>query len=998
MSETKKLDRLGYLKIEYNAFAEWYLSPLNIEWMTDSWSKIFYPLQNKIDKIYSVYDRYTSSRNFLSDNSEEYRQTLIEGFNKAAPNYLANLKSHLDYCEEFNQRIPVIFVHEQFYLIKLGKDSYIIPTSAPGLAFTPLKDYSSISISEIHSLKAAPGAENSASNDSATSLDSVTHLHLSERQASLNLQMDGLCKDMDAVKEGKHEEVKELQAQIDKLTQEMAAKKDALMAQLNAKMQQFEEMKKQLEQQIYVLDSEIYSIRCFFGEVVDFTRLRKGARADINTPVVLYQKLHYLDEEMAKICGFYNLEADELDMFEKLIARRDDVFDTFLHAPKSIALVRLSKDGKRFTHSEAYHNMLEAYDLEHANTIGILIRDGENLYIGWTDDTRINVKEDMFYAPGENIVVEDENTAKKVENDSDLTSVASRYFIFSILSGVLRGNYENTILRLPESVDLLAPNKYVIYSTAEDWLEDNRFGSAADIIDKCNSDIQLGDHVITVQGVYPYQSSHGGGYQPYCNDRGIGDRNRTHDVSASDKTIYPINLINWRGSAITYYRKPTKAEMEPDKLNRHAKIYKSDELVEEKFYFDDKAKLSDWKSYFDENRRKWLERYYPELALIVGEPELTDIRTHYYVSLLKWNGDYVYNGGRYTERQRDSRANFELDPTEFINVEVMNSEWIKYLIVTKKVAGVRIGGREINYNYFIPYLNRMLEHVKKRETEEYQAISQHVDLSGCPMWMVELSEWKIRTRHHKIGVKYAKQFAKYLLEQNVVLNQQIKERVKMVIHYLNSKGEEKLINGVIHLQNVDNSIFIAFTESGAELKLRISGIKGIYDSEKMTANTITKTLNNSKDKTPTKAQPVNVYTDGACKGNPGPGGWGSIIVLDEKEIELCGGEKSTTNNRMELIAVLEALSYFTHPRDIVLTTDSKYVVDAIEKGWLESWKNNDWKKADKSPVANVELWKQLIVLLDKHNVKFKWIKGHAGHIHNEKCDKLASVQAKKWKA
>lgn len=765
MSDAKVLNRMGYLKIEYDAFAEWYLSISNIEWMIDSWSNVFYPLQNEIDKLYSIHDHYTCGRNFRSDNTEEYRQTLIEGFNKAAPNYLAKLKSHLDYCAEFNQRIPVVYVHEQFYLIKFGEDAYIIPTSSPGLTFTPLKDYSSISMSEIRALKSASVVENITANEDSTPLASVTRSHLTDCQISLKSQVEGLHKEMDAIKEGKHEEVKELQAQIDKLMQEMEAKKDVLMAQLNAKLQQFEEMKKQLEQQIYVLDSEIYSIRCFFGEVVDFTRLRKGARADIDTPVVLYQKLHYLDEEMAKICGFYNLKADELDMFEKLIARRDDVFDTFLHAPKSIALVRLSKDGTRFTRSETYHNMLEAYELEHANTIGILIRDGENLFIGWTDDTRINVKEDMFYAPGESVVIEDENTARKLENDSGLTSVASRYFIFSILSGVLRGNYENTMLRLPENVDMLVPNKYVIYSTAEDWLEDNRFGSAADIIDKCNSDIQMGDHVITVQGVYPHRSN--SVYQAYCNDRGIGERNRTHDVSASDKTIYPINLINWHDSTITYYRKPTKDEMEPNKLNRHRKIYKPDELVEVKFYLDEKAKLADWMACFDE-RRNWLERYHPELAVIVGEPELTNIETHYYVSLLKWNGDYVYNGGRYTERQRDSRANFELDPTEFINVEVMNSEWIKYLLVTKKVAGVCIGGREINYNYFIPYLNRMLEHVKEREKEEYQAISEHVDLSGYPVWMVELSEWKISTGHHKISVRYAKQFAKFLHDHNAI--------------------------------------------------------------------------------------------------------------------------------------------------------------------------------------------------------------------------------------
>jgi len=759
----QELERKGHLQIEYDVFAEWYLSPLNIEWMMNSWSELFYHLQDEIEKISSVHSDYTCDCNFCSDNREEFQQSAIEKFNKAAPKYLAELKAHLDYCNEFNQRIPVIYIHEKFYLIRFGNTGYIIPTASPGYTFIPLKDYSTLSVTEVRSLKAAPHSEeNSPTDEKSTNLATITRAQLSTTHTNLKSQINSVNQEMDDIKKGKHEEVRELQMQIENLKQEMEAKKEALLNQLNAKMQQLEEMKEQLNQQIFILDSEIYSIRCFLGEVVDFVCLRTGSHADINTPVVLYQKIRYLDEEMGKICSFYNLDADDLDMFEKLIAKRDDVFKTFLPAQKSIALVRLSKDGKRFTYSENYHNMLDRYELEHANTIGILIRDGDHLYLGWTDDTRVNMREDMFYAPGETIITSENDSAnaKKIA-DSNITAVVSRYFIFSILNGILHGNYENTLLSLPCDVNLLEPNEYVIYSTGDGWLEDNRFGSAADIINKCNSDIQLGDNIITIQSVHPYHSNNI--YQAYCNDRGIGDRNRTHDVSAHDKTIYPINLINWRGSKITYYRKPKKDEMEPDKFNPHKKIYKPDELVEDKLYLDEQTKLSDWKSFFD-NYIESRKRYRSEGETVVGEPELTYIDTHYYVSLLKWSGDgdYVYNGGRYTKRQREARANFELDPSEFINVEVMNSEWIKYLLITKKVDGVRIGGREINYNYFIPYLNRMMDHVKQREREEYELISKHLDLANYPEWMVDLSEWKLTTGHHKIGVRYAKQFAEYL--------------------------------------------------------------------------------------------------------------------------------------------------------------------------------------------------------------------------------------------
>lgn len=134
---------------------------------------------------------------------------------------------------------------------------------------------------------------------------------------------------------------------------------------------------------------------------------------------------------------------------------------------------------------------------------------------------------------------------------------------------------------------------------------------------------------------------------------------------------------------------------------------------------------------------------------------------------------------------------------------------------------------------------------------------------------------------------------------------------------------------------------------------------------------------------------VEIYTDGACSGNPGPGGWGAVLVYNKKEEEMSGGEKSTTNNRMELTAVIEALDALKEPCLVTLTTDSKYVCDAINKGWVYSWKKNGWKKSDKKPALNVDLWEKLLNLLDNHKVTFCWVKGHNGHKYNERCDKLA---------
>jgi ribonuclease HI len=139
---------------------------------------------------------------------------------------------------------------------------------------------------------------------------------------------------------------------------------------------------------------------------------------------------------------------------------------------------------------------------------------------------------------------------------------------------------------------------------------------------------------------------------------------------------------------------------------------------------------------------------------------------------------------------------------------------------------------------------------------------------------------------------------------------------------------------------------------------------------------------------PTPLPSVIVFTDGACSGNPGPGGWGAILVSGPHRKELSGGEKLTTNNRMELLAAISALEALKQPSAVVLTTDSNYVKDGISK-WIHGWKRNGWLTADKKPVKNAELWQRLESAQHRHKVEWKWIKGHAGHTENERADELA---------
>lgn len=142
---------------------------------------------------------------------------------------------------------------------------------------------------------------------------------------------------------------------------------------------------------------------------------------------------------------------------------------------------------------------------------------------------------------------------------------------------------------------------------------------------------------------------------------------------------------------------------------------------------------------------------------------------------------------------------------------------------------------------------------------------------------------------------------------------------------------------------------------------------------------------------------VSIYTDGACSGNPGPGGYGVILECDGVEKELSGGEGFTTNNRMELTAVLVGLETLKYPCDVTIYSDSSYIVDAVNKGWLRSWKQRDWIKPDRQPVKNPDLWEKLLVLMNGHTVRFVWVKGHAANPKNNRCDELAVAASQRYK-
>ena len=557
------------------------------------------------------------------------------------------------------------------------------------------------------------------------------------------------------IKNGKVKELEALQKELDDKMTALNKKKEEMLAELESRKEQMELMKQQMEQKLFMLETEIYAIRCYLGEVVDFIKLRKGKNASICQPLVMLQKVRYLDEEMGKLGALYNFSIDDLEYFEQVIRDNDIVMNNFLPAQKCICLVRLSKTGLRLSRSETFANMLDLYRDEHGKKIGILIRDGENIYMCWTDEEKISIKEDMFYRPSiKTYEQEDEYLADKAE--SSQYEVASRYFLFNILLGASSGEYNEPILTLNPKANLYVPSEYVIYSTADAWIEDNRFGTLSDIVNKINEHTKVGDSIITCQHLYPENYSGHRANGAWENARGRGDRNITHDVSASDGAIYKINCIDYEGSILKIVTDQIETKRYTKWVAGQLKETFREEVLDIDFWYTNK----DTDETIETKLARWLDNHgltYDNIA----ERELSKYKRTY-ISLSKCNMDYVYNGGRYTERQRESRANFRIDEDEYVNVELMNSEWIKYILTTRKI-GDRFGSnRHMDFNYVVFYLNKMLKEVVEREKEEYKLISQHVDLTKYPEWMVALSEWKVETGHHIIGPRYAKQFAKTL--------------------------------------------------------------------------------------------------------------------------------------------------------------------------------------------------------------------------------------------
>ena len=699
------------------------------------WKRIYTSFKNQrspefelLNKLYTHWAQY--GRSYEQTNSiQEKADALAEECRKL-----------LRHAEENEIPLKCLYMCEEFTVVSLGSDKSSMMLPPDVVTIVPYTDYSALSASERKALLS--GASVETSNDQQMSVFGCSlNDAKTDRDAAAGRVAD-LKQQMEDIKEAKTGELAKLQAEIDRQIAELTAKKEAMMAVLNEQMAAMKAEMEKMEFRVHVLDSEIYAIRCYTGEIVEFHCVKKGAFSPADTPIVFYQKMRYMDEELGKLASLRHVDFSDADTLDALLKYSPAALDTFCPSLRSIMLVRVSRSCQHFYCDETYRNLLDNYEVFHGKKICVILRDGENVWTAWTDDERVMFDDDAFLrphearpmTPGEEAKYEqdeyesDEAYEKrmKVLKRKSLDEGFSRMFVYSVLQGVL----DRGMIQFPEPVNVMKPSPFIVLSYADGWLTDERYGTLSEMIERCNSELATGDVLMTVQHLAPGGDCFGRGrYDKWANDRGRGEKNRVHDVDASDRTLYPLNFIehNVKYEIVTKdlydgtEGEPFERWLEDAKLRDHLK--------------------NGWGHYTIKSYKN------------LGHEEY-----RYYISLEK---------GANWETGIAARANFEVDPSEFWNLTYMNSCWLEYIYNTKKTGGVEVGRKKVDYAHLIPYLKTALEHVRSREETFSGWLKKCApEILNDSEWPAQLSEWMLEKKYHNFSEFRAKQFAKWYAEKN----------------------------------------------------------------------------------------------------------------------------------------------------------------------------------------------------------------------------------------
>ena len=747
---------------------------------------------NNYDLLGDFYSEYS-----IKHNRENRGERLINLFDDdTIYNYnIEELISMIETLESENQPLILFDKNEIAGIIGYENDRYILPISL--FEVTYLKDYNSIPLSELALLS----DEKAVIENLPINISDISRNDLNDEKEKLEKIEKEFENNLSDIKDAKTGELADIQRKIDEMKNELEEKKRNLMAELQSKMDELNIKKKELEDKIFVLDSQIYSIRCYTGEIIKFHQITSGKMSDVNEPLIIYQKIRFIDEELGKYLSIYGTINDENSKtLLDILKHREDIRDLFVPNEKCVTILKSSRTGTKMGSHDLYNNALKSYEQYHGKQIAILIRNGENLYMGWTDTDRVKINDDnVFYSPKKDTYSDVDDIGAAVS--SSKYEKVSRLFILNILQGIMDFNKE--IINLPDKTNLLKPNNHIVFSTADGWLKNDKYGTFADILKK-SEDIKLkaGDYVLTAMRL-----GRDDGYltrnERYNNDRGVGVYNRTHDASIKGMTIYPVNIIYYDVTVLYTYEKYACVRETSSKTSSNSICLKRSDKFIGYYEKTDTFDFETWRGYlkkYGSNGKVPMENLLELKNINVKSDYICDENSYGHRIIRRFdrkddnNNDFAYidkddtneyfwikpikaeivekkpnyfisvNGSGYWDSTYPVNMQFYLD--EVIPLTYLCPTWLKYCITTANVGEYKLCRAYMLYSDMLPYFNIMLAHlneVSKNEKRYLQDAGLSKWVEENDDWDVMVTEWRIKNKVRKLTEASAKRFAKTLI-------------------------------------------------------------------------------------------------------------------------------------------------------------------------------------------------------------------------------------------
>lgn len=603
--------------------------------------------------------------------------------------------NEMKYEERFHKGFDILYIDKEkgFAVINYGDvhNAGLVPLQF--LEINEFKDYSEFTTTEMNAIK---GESHALMPSGALSIKGVE-----EEKEDKEEQIDKIKKEIEDVSACKDGELAELKAQIEAMQEELNKKKDAIIKELQEKKRALNVKVADLNKTVYQLETEIHAIQCFEGETVDFIQLRDGKPADEEVPVTLFQRLRYMDKELAKKMALLDVDFSDHELFEDFLTHSPEAEELFYPTEKCIMAVKACENNvsliKACNKNGEPINMLECYEKYHGNKTGLIVRDGEKLFIGWIDDEIVTIKKDIFNSDKDTEMnAEDmEEMAKKLELEKesriidaeyhgrytpseDQKEFISRYLFFNILQGLVKRN----IINLPEGTSLVEENDYVIYSKADNWVKAKpKWGSFDEILQKYHREEKVGDIILTMTSLHDtsyYSDYWSRDKRGFSNDDSYG-YNRARGASAEDRTIYKINKV--------------AVSNESDKREVYIAVKRD---------------------------------------------------------------TYTYN--------ESLTCNFRLYNTEYINITFLNSVFINNILTYEDFGGWNVKGHIIPYTYGASYLWKAKEFLAERENEVIATGKKlGADMNKLPdEWQVAMSDWMLANDVRRMTEHQVKRFLKHL--------------------------------------------------------------------------------------------------------------------------------------------------------------------------------------------------------------------------------------------